>query len=164
MLFDFVMLILLLMIWIWAFSFAPWLPTRSDKLDRIFELLHPTNKDIFCDLWCWDGRVVFYFANKWIQSSGYELAVFLYLFCRLKKFFTKSKKSEFIYWNFNNKNITDATIIYLFWMWNYINKNKKFIRKLKSELKPWTRIVSFLFEIEWMEPIICENFIRIYRI
>lgn len=162
--FELSMLILLLIFGVGAFYFAPWFPTRSKDIEKIFELLNPNQSDILYDLGCWDWRIVFYFAKKGVRSKWFEISLFFYVFCVLKKYFTKNNNASFSFWNFNNKNFGGATIIYMFGLEWTINKDKYFKEKLFKELKPWTKIVSYLFDIKWLTPVVENEVIHIYQI
>lgn len=162
--FELSMLILIFIFWIWAFYFAPWFPTRSKDLERIYNLINPSSEDVLYDLGCGDGRIVFFFAGKGVRSRWFEISLFFYVLCVLKKIFTKNKNATFSFGDFNKKNLSDATIIYMFWLDYTINKDKSFIEKLKKELKPWTKIVSYLFEIKWLTPVMDDKVVYLYEI
>lgn len=161
-----IILLIILLVFVWALSFAPRVPTWAKDLERIYKLASPKSNDIFYDLWCWDWRIIFEFTKNWIRSVWYEISIFFYLFCLFKKILTKNNLAEFKFWDFFKKDLSEATIIFIFGLDKSINKNKKFREKLQKELKTWTKIISYLWEIDWLEPIktdkITENDLSIY--
>lgn len=146
-----IVIVLVLLFGIWTFYFAPWVPTKSADIERLFHALNPSPTDVFYDLGCGDGRLVFYFAKKWIQSRGFEISLFFYLYCQIKKWLIKAKNVDFIFWDFSSKKIEKATIVYLFWTNKTLNENVELKKKLQNELKSGTKIISYLFSIDWLE-------------
>jgi len=52
-------------------SFAPFVPCKKKELPRIFEVIALKDNEIFYDLGCGDGRVVFYAAQNFpVQAIG----------------------------------------------------------------------------------------------
>ncbi|MDD3120000.1 MAG: hypothetical protein PHF46_01165 [Candidatus Gracilibacteria bacterium] len=135
-----------------AISFAPRVPTKKKDLERVIKLANPNKNDIFYDLGCGDGRLVFCFAEKGIKSFGFEISPFFYLFCQIKKFLTGNKNAHFKFKSFYSTNINEASIIFMFGTDNTIN-TKKLEEKIKKGLKPGTKIISYVSSIEWLKPI-----------
>ncbi len=142
-------LILLIPFVIAWFSFAPWAPTRNKDIKRGLDLAKIKPNETLFDLWCWDWRVVF-FANKYYKAKSIwiELCFTLFFVCKIKQFFYKNNVC-FKNSNLYKVDLSWANIIYLYWMPDKLPKLKE---KFKMELKKWTRIISYVFKIEWWEP------------
>jgi hypothetical protein len=61
--FELIIVLIILPFAIAGISFAPWVPTRSKDIKRGLDLAKMKPNEIFFELGCGDGRVVF-FANK----------------------------------------------------------------------------------------------------
>lgn len=127
-------------------SFAPWLPSRSRDLKRIFKLADLKTGQTFYDLGCGNGRVVIYAANNYqAKAIGLEISLPFYLICRLRQFLNKPGRIEFKFKNLYKENLAAADVIYFFGMPHVLNE--KFCLKLKQELKPGTKIISYSFKL-----------------
>lgn len=127
-------------------SFAPWVPSRSRDLKRIFKLANLKPGQNFYDLGCGNGRVVIYAANNYqVKAIGLEISLPFYLVCRLRQFLNKSGRIEFKFKNLYKENLAAADAIYFFGMPHVLNE--KFCLKLKQELRPGTKIISYSFKL-----------------
>ncbi len=73
-------------------SFAPFVPCRKKELPRIFEVINLKDGEIFYDLGCGDGRVVFYAARNFpVKAIGIELSLFFFFIVGLNIFFWQTK-------------------------------------------------------------------------
>lgn len=135
-------------------SFAPWVPSRGRDLKRIFKLADLKPGQVFYDLGCGNGRLVIYAANNYkVKAVGLEISLPFYLICRLRQFFNRSAWLEFKFKNLYKENLSPADVIYFFGM-PYV-LNEKFCRKLKEELRPGTKIISYSFKLhDWQPKII----------
>ncbi len=134
-----------------AWLFAPWLPTRQRDLDRIGAGLQLTPADVVYDLGCGDGRVVFYLARRFgAETHGVELGIPLFAWCMIKKIVTSAKRASFHYRNFFSVDVSRATVVYLFGQPGTLGQ--KMVAKLRSELKPGTRVVSYSFPLTGVTP------------
>ena len=131
-------------------SFAPWVPSRSRDLARIFKLADLRSGQTFYDLGCGDGKVVFYAGSHYkVKAIGLEIAWPLFLICRLKQLLFRGRaKIDFKYKNLYKENLSSADVVYFFGIPKSLNQ--KFFDKLKSELKPGTKIISYAFRLaDW---------------
>ena len=148
---DIVLLIFVLLILLsigWAcLSLAPWVPTRKKDLPRICELAELKDREVFYDLGCGDGRLVFYTAKNFqAKSYGIELALPFYLYCQIKKWFSRNSNIHFKLKNLHNEDLSKADVVFLFAA-SSEKITDKLQNKLKSELKPGARIMSYTFPI-----------------
>ncbi len=96
----------------------------------------------FVDLGSGDGRVVIEFARAGFDSAGVELNPFLVWWSRMKIKNTGLKNAQIIrknFWEFNSQNYD---IVYIFQLSSI---NLLITKKLKTELKPGSIIISFGF-------------------
>jgi len=134
-------------------SFAPWVPSKKKDVLRALKLASPQKEDVLYDLGCGNGIVVFEAAKNYsIRSVGIELAFPLYVWCKIRSFFEEeiSKRVEFRNENLFKADISEATIIYVFGMPQPLSKKLRL--KLEKELKPGTKVISYVFPIEGWTP------------
>lgn len=147
-----IFLVSLLTIGIGAVLLAPWLPTRSRDLKRACELADFKDGEVFYDLGCGDGRLLF-FAEKShrVKCIGFEIALPFYLYAKIKQLFTRSK-TVIKFGDFFNSNLEDAGVVYVFGTRGTLAKRVK--EKFEKELKPGTRVLSYSFPIENWNPVV----------
>ncbi len=152
---DFIIFILLLFLittGIAAYSFAPWVPAWKKDLPRIFALADLKQGEKFYDLGCGDGKTVIYAAKNFsAQAIGVELALPLFLYCKVKQLFLQNKKLRFKYGNLFKQDLSDANVIYVFGTPRTLQD--KFKQKLTKELRQGTRVISYTFPIAGWEPV-----------
>ncbi|EKE28953.1 MAG: hypothetical protein ACD_2C00262G0006 [uncultured bacterium (gcode 4)] len=145
-----ILFLLLIISFIPMLIFAPWVPTRYSDIERIGKLTGLKEDDVVYDLGSGDGKVIFWLSKMsnckfiWIESF-----IFLYLYSILKKYlYFKDKNIDFRIGNIFNSDLSDATVIYVFW---FPEKMGKLTKKLLKECKKWTRVISYSFEIGWLK-------------
>lgn len=137
-------------------SFAPWVPCKKSDQKRIFDLAGLKAGDIFYDLGCGDGRQVFYAAKNFqAKAVGLEIGLPMYTFCILRQKLGKYANTTFKYKNLFKEKLSDADVVYFFGMPDTI-KNK-LAEKLKSEMKPGSRIISYAFHVPGLTPAIVDK-------
>lgn len=152
LLYLFILLYLLAIIIPWI-SLAPWVPTKNSDLKRIKQLANLRNKEIFYDLGCGNGRVIFYLSKKNPQAKfiGIELSFTFFAFCLLKKSILNRKNCCFKLKNAYNENLGNADVVYVFAASREKLKHK-LKNKLEKELKPDAKIISYVFPMEGWKP------------
>ena len=135
-------------------SFAPWVPSRGRDLKRIFKLADLKPGQIFYDLGCGNGKMVVYAANNYkVKAIGLEISLPFYLICKLRQILNQPSQIEFKFKNLYKENLDSADVIYFFGMPQVLNE--EFCFKLKQELKPGTKIISYSFKLhDWQPKII----------
>lgn len=132
-------------------SFAPWVPTRARDLYRIFKLAALKDGQIFYDLGCGDGKVIFYAAKNFkVKAIGLEISLPMYLLCQIKRIILNKRNIKFKLKNLFKENLSKADVVYFFGLPDTINN--KLILKLKKELKPGCKIISYSFKINGWTP------------
>jgi len=127
-------------------SLAPWVPTWRKDFPRVFKLAALKPGEVFYDLGCGNGKLVLYAAKNFkVKSIGLEIAIPLFLICKLRQFFRWDKNLNFKFKNFYNENLNCADVVYVFGRPETLKD--KFKQKLKKELKPGSRVISYAFPI-----------------
>ena len=129
---------------------APFQPTNEDKLRKMIKLANIKKGDKAVDLGSGDGRIVIALAKAGAEAHGYEINPFLVLFskCKIKK--EGLSKKAFIHWkSFWNINFKDYNVVTLFQFGTIMNKLEL---KLKKELKPKSRVVSYYWKFPRWKP------------
>lgn len=133
-------------------SFAPWVPSRRRDLKRIFKLADLKEGQIFYDLGCGNGRVVIYASHNYkAKAVGLEISLPMYLICRLRQVLKPRANLEFKFKNLFKEDLSAADAVYFFGMPKPINK--KLGAKLKQELKPGAKIISYSFKLDDWAPL-----------
>lgn len=132
-------------------SFAPWVPSRGRDLKRIFKLADLRPGQIFYDLGCGNGKVVVYAGNHYaVKAIGLEISLPLYLICRFRFFLNNRANLEFKFKNLHKENLSSADVVYFFSIPHALTE--KFSAKLKAELKPGAKVISYSFKLPGWTP------------
>lgn len=128
-------------------SLAPWLPAHRKDLADINQLIKLSPGEKFCELGSGDGRVSLYIAQHNPDSFvvGIEYFYPLYVWSYVRARLLGIKNIKFVYGNLYAHNLDAYNVVYVFGMIETLNK--RLLDKFKNELKPNTRIVSYIFEI-----------------
>lgn len=91
---------------------VPFVPTRAGDIEFIVKELGVSRKDVFYDLGCGNGKVVFMVENlSGAKTLGFELTWWTYIWAQLKKIIIRSK-ARFVNKNFFKADWGEATIVY----------------------------------------------------
>jgi len=133
---------------IWVF--APYFPTRKGHLQLIKKVADLKDGETFYELGCGDARVSIALAKAYPKANviGLEMAgpLFFYAWTKAKLSGCKNLKIKWknIFW----QSLKDADSVYVFGMTESLNKKLK--EKFLAELKPGSRIISYVFTMkEW---------------
>jgi len=135
-----------------AWKAAPYVPTWDADLHRIFKLadLKPGQK--LYDLGCGDGRIVAAAAKIEAIAEGLEVSLLPYLWAKIKLASTPNAKIRFE--DFWSKNLSDADVVYFF-LTPKVMPDLKI--KLEKELRPGSKVISFVFELHGWQPTIIDK-------
>ncbi|MCA9330770.1 class I SAM-dependent methyltransferase [Candidatus Saccharibacteria bacterium] len=122
---------------------APYLPTLQPRTQDALQLLSLKPGQTMLELGCGDGRVLRAAAQQGIRGVGYELNPLLVLFARLVTW--RYRKLVTVRWaNYWQVSLPACDGIYVFLLDRYMTRLDD---KIKAEIKPPVRLVSFAFEI-----------------
>lgn len=137
-------------------SFAPWVPSRTRDLKRIFKLADLRPGQIFYDLGCGDGKIVIYAAKTYgVKAIGLEISLPFYIICLLRQAFNKPADIKFKFKNLHKENLSAADVIYFFSIPHALTND--FLNKLKRELRPGAKVISYSFKLPGWAPSIIDK-------
>ena len=131
---------------------AGWEPTSRRKVRKMLEMSGAGPSDVVYDLGSGDGRIVLEAARTFhAKAVGVEADPLRVLFSRLVVAIHHLKGTVRIVWgNFFHVDLSEATIVTLFLSQG---TNKKLKSKLLAELKPGTRVISYVWTFDDWTPI-----------
>jgi len=148
----FLLIFLLLLNFAWAgVAAAPWVPSRKKDLSRLLSLADVQANDIVYDLGSGDGRWLFYFARHSSAKSikGFELSYLMFFVYCFKKLFRGYPQVTVEIKNFYKTSFSAADVVLCFLTPMAM---KKLLPKLKKEMKPGAKLISYAFTLPQMEP------------
>lgn len=126
-------------------------PTSRKRVKRMLEMARVGEGDLVYDLGSGDGRIVVEAARNFnARAVGIEADPFRFAWSKFKVAFFRLRMQIDIRWgNFFKEDISDATVVTLF-LSSKANQNLK--RKLKTELQPGTRVVTYYWKFNGWKP------------
>lgn len=146
----------------WALSMgAGFDPAPMDKVYKMLRMAHISREDVVYDLGCGDGRVVITAAKEFgARGVGIEIDPFRFVFAWCIVLLRgQAERVRIRFGNFFNKDIRDATAVILFL---YGPTNNRLREKFRRELRPGTRVVSYIWEFDDWQMTDCLPEDRIY--
>lgn len=122
---------------------APFVPTGSKTVEKMLCSLGDINGKKVYDLGCGDGRLVFAAEKKGATAVGVEISLPVFLFAKLRKFFSASK-SEVLLASLWKTDISDADIVLVYLLPKMM---KKFREEKFPTLKKGAILVSHGFAL-----------------
>ncbi len=152
-----IVLIIVLIYFLWPYysrlttqKGAPYVPTEPKTVDKMLRLANVKKGDILYDLGSGDGRIVMAAAIMGASSYGVEIDPLKVLYSRFMiRLFGLKKNAKIIRGDFYKVDLSKADVVSLFLL-HETNQNLK--SKLKKELRPGTRVVSYAFKFEGWKP------------
>jgi len=127
---------------------VPFAPTPKKTINLALKEAEVKAGQVVYDLGCGDGRVLLAAEKFGAKTVGFELSLSNYLKTKFKIWLTGSK-SKIYRKNFLKQNLSDADIIFCFLVGKVMPKVKE---KLKNNLKPGTKIISYAFAFPSWQP------------
>jgi predicted RNA methylase len=156
-------LIGLFLIWIFWSSIigAGFQPTSRKLVKQMLDIAEVGPDDIVYDLGSGDGRIVIDAVKKYnAKAVGLEADPSRVFWSRLVITLSGiGKRAKIVWGNFFNQNINEATVVTLFLS---DTANQKLKSKFLQELKPGTRIVSYVWKFRGWEPVEADETEEIY--
>lgn len=147
--FSIIFILLIFLSWIWApdSPWAPWWKTNKETARAVCKLANLTSKDKLYELGSGDAEMLLVASKEYsAKCTGIEIDPARHLIAKVRTILSgMSDNIQLIKDNFFNINIRPATVVFIYLVPNAI---KRLMPKLKKELKPGTRIVSFRYPIK----------------
>lgn len=154
-LFIFIIFLLVILSWVWPPD-SPWAPwwTTSKKTARIAaKLARITSKDTVYELGSGDGSFARTIAQEYgCKTIGIEIDRSRNFIAQFLVYVQNIKNITLIKDNFNNQDLSKASVIFLYLVPRAI---KRLLPKLRKELRADTRIISYVYKIDL--PLIAKN-------
>ena len=160
--FELIILFVLLMILYFLFQGAIFVPTHKSKIAKILEFANIKPGHRACDLGSGDGRLVIALAKAGATAHGYEINPFLVWWARHKIRQAGLNDSAFIHWkSFWGANLSAYDIVIVFGISHIM---ARLARKFRKELKPGSKIISFIFPLPDWQSTKSESGVVLYQI
>jgi SAM-dependent methyltransferase len=130
---------------------TPPLITPTNTREKLLEIMDLNESSIFYDLGCGNGRFLIYLSKRFPKTEfvGIENSVIFYVISKIKVFVSGRKNVEIKFGNFLNKDISEATHLY---MWIFVRDMDKLLEKFSKELKNGSKVYSLGFTFTDKEP------------
>ena len=130
---------------------AGWEPTSRRKVKRMLEMSGVGESDVVYDLGSGDGRVILEAARTFhAKAVGIEADPLRVLISRLAVALLRSEGNVKVIWgNFYHADLREATVVTVFLSQR---TNQKLKSKLMAELRPGTRVVSYVWTFDGWTP------------
>ena len=140
---------------------APWTPTPQETVRKMLELADVSQDDTVVDLGSGDGRIIIMAAKEFgARAIGIEVDPSRILWSRWNvQRSGMQEKVQVVKGNFFDLDLSEATVVTVF---QRIGTNNRLKAKLISELKPGTRIVSYIHLFEGWSPVVAVEDSKIY--
>lgn len=145
-------------------SLAPWVPTHKKDLARVHTLCNLKPGDLFIEAGCGNAVVTTYIAkhNPNVKCIGIEYSMIMVIWAKLAAFFSRLPNLQIHYGDALKYDFHNADVVYTYGLTHTVNE--KLLPKVKKELRPGARFISYAFKIkdEKVETYESENSSRIY--
>lgn len=140
------LLIILTFVWPPDSPWSPWWRTDKKVSRKACKLAGISKKDIVYELGSGDGEFTLTAANdfKAKKAVGIEIDYTRFYISLIKKRKRNVKNANFIRSDFKKIKLNDATVVYFYLVPAVI---KRIMPKLKKELRPGTKILSFRYDV-----------------
>jgi SAM-dependent methyltransferase len=124
---------------------APWVPTRRRDTGRIVALAEPRPEERVADLGCGTGHVLSLFYEKGCAVRGWELAFVPWMIAWIR--LGHRERAQISWGDFWGADLSKLDLIYVFLMPEAL---AKLVPKLRRELQPGARIISYVWPLpDW---------------
>ncbi len=137
------------------FLFVPFVPTPKRVVKFMIEKAELKGDETVYDLGCGDARLLTETKKMYpnIRAIGYELSLGVWILAKIRVWISQ-KDVELHLRDFNHAKLGDADVLLIYLVPEVMNKLK---RKLDTELKSGTRVISHGFAIPDKEPMEVER-------
>lgn len=140
---------------------AQWIPTPRRVVEKMLSFAEVGPDDTLFDLGSGDGRIIFMAALKYeanavgIEADPIRLLI-TRIWIRLKGL---EDQVNVIWGNFFKEGLNSATVVTVY---QSTEINRKLKDKLKRELRPGARVISYSFRFDGWEPIKVDEITKLY--
>lgn len=140
------LLIVLTFVWPPDSPWSPWWRTSRKVARLACKLAKVSSKDIVYELGSGDGEFILTASGEFSckKSVGIEIDYTRFYISKLKKRLRKTDKAKFLRMDFKKAKLNEATVVYFYLVPKVI---KRIMPKLKEELQPGTRIISYRYKV-----------------
>lgn len=139
---------------------APWWATSKEKSRALCKLLKLGKKDVFYELGSGTGTTLIVAAKEFgANVVGIESSVTRVWWSKLKSTIQQCNNLTILRKDFFTVDLSPATVVYLYLVPRVIKKLKP---KLLEELKPGTRVASYIYEIDYLPLVANDNKQQLY--
>ncbi|HTX61398.1 MAG TPA: SAM-dependent methyltransferase [Methanobacterium sp.] len=140
---------------------AAWSPSSQRVVNKILEMAEVDSQDILYDLGSGDGRIVAQAVRRYQATGlGIEADPLRVMWSRITlRMMGLNRKTRIIWGDIFNQDISHATVVTVF-LWQRTNEKLK--EKLQRELKPGTRVVSYIWTFSGWTPLAVDREDRVY--
>lgn len=159
----FLIVIFIFVVWIFWSSFigAGFEPTSKELVKKMLDMAEVDSTDVVYDLGSGDGRIVMESVNSYsARAVGIEADPIRVIWSRMFIYINGIRGRSKIKWaNFFNEDVSEASVVTLFLGYK---ANQKLKEKLLDELKPGSRIVSYIWTFDGWQPVKINRSDRLY--
>ncbi|MCL4397905.1 methyltransferase domain-containing protein [Patescibacteria group bacterium] len=139
----------------------PFVPSLEEKVRIMVELAGPLQGKKTIDLGAGDGRVVIAFAQNGAEATGVEISPERVALARRNIANTRlNNKANILAQSFWETDLSEADVITLYGITSIMEKLEK---KIESEAKPGTLIISNVFVFPHWLPVLQREGVYVYR-
>lgn len=124
---------------------APWVPTWKKDFERIYKLANLKPGETFIELGCGNGRVCRAVAFRTdARIVGVELSLLQFLIAWVQAKLSGRKNVQIKLGNAFRQDLSNIDVVYMFLMPETYDKIRA---KLEKELKPGSRVISYVWGV-----------------
>ncbi|MFX1449652.1 MAG: SAM-dependent methyltransferase [Promethearchaeota archaeon] len=130
---------------------APWVPTSKKQIRKMLEFAELQPNEILYDLGSGDGRILIMAATEFnARAVGIELNALLVAYSNFRIFLERLQDKVQVKWgNIFLRDISEADVVTMYLLQQ---TNNRMMKKLREELKPGARVVSYVYTFPDWEP------------
>ncbi len=140
------LIVFLTFVWPPDSPWSPWWRTNKNIAKIACSLAGLSEKDVVYELGSGDGEFILTAGKDFNvkKAVGIEIDYSRYFMSKIRLLISPSKNISFMRRDFKKVNLSDATVVYFYLVPAVI---KRIMPKLKKELKPGTKIISYRYEV-----------------
>lgn len=147
-----------------VFFGAPFIPTRSADVKKIFNMLSLPNGALIVDLGSGDGRVIQAAASRGYRALGYELNIVLQFIAwlRTRKYRTRVQLKTGNYWRHELPD--DTAVVFVFLAGPFMERLRTYLEAHVARTQKELTLVSYGFRLPGYMPYREDKAVLLYRL